>query len=182
MQDIITDRVVERFWAKVNKKGPLPHKRAIKVHPEISGTRCWEWLGHCRTQMGHGGFPINGVVYLAHRVAYAIINEGWPLFSKKNVLHKCDNPKCVRPLHLFLGSQLQNVLDMVIKRRHGTVTHPERVNRKIPVEHIPVLCRQYSDEGYSCSELGAMYGVTRNQIWHILKKNNVQMKRVRREL
>ena len=91
---------INKFWAKVDKSG-----------------ECWEWTaskrhkGYGQTRfMGRGGRK-------AHRVAWEITNGEIPngLF----VLHKCDNPGCVNPGHLFLGTNRSNIDDMLSKGRQG---------------------------------------------------------------
>lgn len=76
-------------------------------------TNCWNWTGK-RNVGGYGLIRINGRTFIASRVAWTLINgEPGSLF----VLHKCDNPPCINPLHLFLGSHKDNSADMVRKGR-----------------------------------------------------------------
>jgi hypothetical protein len=94
----------ERFWSKVRR------------HP----TDCWEWQGY-RMNKGYGSVhvkPGRGGKVLAHRLAYEFANGPVGDFY---VLHKCDNPACVRPSHLFLGNQQDNIRDMHAKGRGGDV-------------------------------------------------------------
>jgi hypothetical protein len=98
----------ERFWAKVKKT------RA-----------CWNWTAGCfnhpRGGTSYGCFYLGSrtdgtrKMHPAHRVAYELSVGAVPPGMK--VLHKCDNPRCVNPAHLFLGTQRQNVDDMVAKGR-----------------------------------------------------------------
>src|SRR3990167_2413835 len=83
--------VEDRFWKKVNK-----------------GPKCWEWVG-ARLGHGYGYFWFNSKNVLAHRFSWKLSygNIGW-----KFVLHKCDNPPCVRPVHLKLGTHLDNMADV----------------------------------------------------------------------
>ena len=81
-------------------------------------TGCWDWTASCAGQGNYGQIKIPGTRKqdYAHRVSYRInigeIPEG------KYVLHRCDNPKCVNPNHLFLGSAKDNAQDMKSKNRH----------------------------------------------------------------
>jgi len=109
------NNLVSRFWAKV-KKSP----------------GCWVWTGS-RLATGYGRLKARGKHYGAHRMAYEL--TFWAVPSGMCVLHRCDNPPCVRPDHLFLGSNRDNVADKVAKGRqargdtHGSRTRPDRVPR-----------------------------------------------------
>lgn len=98
--------VITFFWNRVDKLGP--------VHP-VCG-QCWTWLGGKNTD-GYGNLSKSKYVgaTLAHRVSWIIHNGDIPkdLF----VLHKCDNPSCVRPDHLFLGTNSDNIADSKAKGR-----------------------------------------------------------------
>lgn len=91
----------EVFWLKVNKS------------PKINKT-CWEWIGKSLTS-GYGKMRFNGTPQGSHRISWQIHHGNIP--EGLNVLHKCDNRLCVNPEHLFLGTQKDNMVDMVKKGR-----------------------------------------------------------------
>ena len=80
-----------------------------------SDTGCWEWTG-CSNNKGYGYFYILSKNIYAHRFSYEYFIG--PIPEDLCVLHKCDNPSCVRPDHLFLGTNQDNVNDKVSKNRH----------------------------------------------------------------
>lgn len=100
----------ERFWSKVDKTDG-----------------CWEWTGTLHKPWNYGRIRYHGVDYYAHRVSWEIANGN--ITDGLLVCHRCDNPPCVRPDHLFLGTSKDNQQDMAAKGRHFSVTHPDWVAR-----------------------------------------------------
>ena len=84
----------------------------------VMGTGCWEWAGK-RTSLGYGRLKVGPRYWYAHRRAW-VLAKG-PIPSGMRVCHRCDNPSCVRPDHLWLGTQTDNVRDMMTKGRHNPV-------------------------------------------------------------
>jgi len=90
---------VNDFWNKVNKE---------------TNTGCWEWTGKLNRD-GYGGFTMNHEAMHVHRWSMKLAGHD---IAGHVVCHKCDNPKCVREDHLFLGTQADNVKDMITKGRY----------------------------------------------------------------
>lgn len=78
-------------------------------------TGCWEWI-KAKHRQGYGWFHIDGRNWLAHRASWFMRHLFIPP-RKISVCHSCDNPSCVNPEHLFIGSQRDNVLDCIAKGR-----------------------------------------------------------------
>ncbi len=89
----------ERFWTKVNKS-----------------LDCWNWLAN-KYPNGYGQFQLEGKPRSAHRLSYELAYG--PIPKGLVVRHKCDNPGCVRPEHLELGTQADNVQDSVRRSRNA---------------------------------------------------------------
>ena len=108
---------------------PVPLKDRFWKHV-VQGDGCWEWKGALDPK-GYGRVAHNGKMVRAHRVAFALTYGPIPKgegYHGTCVLHHCDNPPCVRPDHLFLGTNTDNIRDRDSKRRHpNTVkTHCKR--------------------------------------------------------
>lgn len=92
---------------------------------------CWPWTMKSRTSYGYGVFRRDNVLIAAHREAFEIANG--PIPEGLYVLHECDNAPCCNPKHLFLGTHLDNIADMIKKGRNargekmGTSTHSDAV-------------------------------------------------------
>jgi hypothetical protein len=136
------------------------------------GRRCWLWTGG--TRKGYGAFSLGGKTYGAHRVAF-VMAYGYDPRGKK-LLHSCDNTLCVNPRHLIVGSQGDNVDDMLVKNRHaygnrnGARRHPERVARG-ERSGAAKLCdadvqriRELRAGGMSVTELASRWGVDKSTI------------------
>lgn len=96
----MTARLAEDFFSRVEKTDA-----------------CWLWIGS-RDSHGYGKFSIKGRAVAAHRFSFEL--ENGPIGPGVKVCHRCDNPPCVRPSHLFQGTQADNMKDMVAKGRSAS--------------------------------------------------------------
>lgn len=96
-----TRPLAERFWKKVKKK--RPHA-------------CWLWTGGCFAD-GYGAISVDGKPERAPRVSYELANG--PIPRGMHIRHTCDNPKCVNPSHLLIGTPAENVADKVSRGRQS---------------------------------------------------------------
>lgn len=129
------ESVIKRFWKYIQK-----------------GPECWEWVG-AKTKAGYGllTVPVQKQIYM-HRFSYVLHKGKFP--KKLLVCHRCDNPCCVNPEHLFLGTKADNSLDMVAKNRDGK---PSKI---LSAEQVIQIRRDYKPWVVSQSMLAKKYGVS----------------------
>lgn len=166
----LLDAEISRFWSKVGKK-------------DIE--ECWEWIGGLDKD-GYGRFKVrSGIRTLkSHRLAYYLSNN-----KKQNsllVCHKCDNPKCCNPNHLFIGTQKDNRIDCVKKGRMvQNCKHGEESDKsKLTADQVKDIIEEYYSGNASQIVLSKKYGVTAtnigaivtNKIWKHLHDGLVRKK------
>lgn len=131
----MTNEALKRFWAKVDLSNPRD---------------CWNWIGAAH-ESGYGAFSINHKTVYAHRLVWEIANG--PIQNGLFVCHHCDNPACVNPKHLFLGTARDNYEDSAIKGRcRGT----HRPKTQIPTGLLKKLRTIREIYGISQVQLGSM--------------------------
>lgn len=150
-----------RFWSKVDR----------------TGTGCWLWTAG-RSRRGYGVFSSSQRYVNAHRVAWELTYGAIP--PGLLVCHRCDNPPCVNPEHLFLGTAADNARDAAAKGRLLCGDeNPSRRNREIrprgeghanaKLTAAAVLrLREDYRRGFSYRELGVRYGIQRSHVHNLI--------------
>ena len=151
----------QRFWANVNKNGPVP------AHcPELGP--CWLWKpakGYQYGEIKRDSAAPGRSPGKAHRVSW-ILHYGAIPKRKRFVCHKCDNPRCVRPDHLFVGTHRDNMADMVAKGRSPR-NYKCNLNSDQRIE-----IRSRHAAGVSITELAQLYRVHPNVIADLIRYKN----------
>jgi hypothetical protein len=157
---ILSPDQVQRFWQRVTQGDP---------------DECWLWTGPTDPN-GYGRLRGAGrKVLYAHRVAWTLANG--PIPGRLFVCHRCDNPPCVNPSHLFLGSHIENMEDMTRKGRRsygnagGTRGGPRRGERNGGAKLTAAIVLEIRDsarDGARLSELALRYGLHKESIRRIV--------------
>lgn len=143
-----------RFWAYVDKT-----------------PTCWLWTGAAH-RSGYGRFQSSNysepkIICQAHRFSYELANG--PITDGLWVLHRCDVPACVRPEHLFLGTQSDNMQDAVTKGRHrcGHQSGEDHPHAKLTAKQVAEM-RQLRSDGALLKPLALKFGVGTSQVYRIV--------------
>lgn len=152
---ILDPSVTARFWTKVQKTD-----------------ECWLWQS-VHSSSGYGKFKLYGKMERAHRVAWLLPYGAIPV--GQHVLHRCDNPPCVRPDHLFLGTNRDNIQDRTIKgRSKNAIEAMRRVRTKLTDEQIQEIRRLYVPHTMTIAMLAEQFATTKSYISNILHGNRRQ--------
>jgi hypothetical protein len=149
-----------RFWEKVNKSGTIPEGRT-DLGP------CWVWIGGTNPH-GYGVIQKGGRkcgLILASRAAW-ILSFG-NLGDEDCVLHRCDNPPCVNPQHLFKGTKKDNTHDMMGK---GRAYWP--CPAKVSDEQVLLIRRLCASHAGTYGQIGEMFGVDASTIYKIFRRKS----------
>ncbi len=137
----------ERFWVRVNRAGT---------------DDCWEWQ-RSRNSCGYGTYRSSQ----AHRYAWELTHG--PIPEGLHVLHRCDNPPCCNPSHLFLGTAADNNADKETKGR-GNHVRGEQVGREKLTESAVQSIRARAMQGESLAHIAPDFGVTKVTIRHVVRR------------
>lgn len=148
----LRDSLPERLWQRVDKT-----------------ESCWNWTGK-RSRKGYGQIRFQGQRILVHRVSWELAYG--PIPPGQYVLHRCDNPSCVRPDHLFLGSLADNNHDMDMKGRSRRIGSPGEKNSasKLTDEQVQMIRDTHKprDRTYGTTALARQFNVTIGAIQRVV--------------
>lgn len=147
---LVVRTATESFWLRVDKHAP---------------NGCWEWQSTMNDR-GYGVLRFQGLKGMAHRVAFELTNG--PIPDGLCLLHRCDNPRCVNPAHLFLGTKGDNARDMVQKQRSliGERNHKAKITREQATE----ISRLYATGKYPQQRIAAQFGIGQGQVSKIVRR------------
>ena len=139
----------------MSRKYPPAQARFWQQTQKGKDDECWLWTG--ASQKNYGTFTVDGKLVRSHRFSWTL-HRG-PIPQGLEVLHQCDNPRCVNPNHLFIGSHRDNMQDCVSKARN---------EQKLTAAAVAAIKSKYAQGKTSQRKLAAEYGVKQAAIWWIL--------------
>ena len=150
--------VTSRFMGKVTIPDDVP-----------PASCCWLWTGATNPE-GYGIVSIDGLPQGAHRVAWRICEGEIPkgLF----VCHICDNPTCVNPYHLFLGTNAENQLDSARRGRNTKRIGENNVSAKLRVEDVREIRRLWEIENIFQSTIASMFRVSERTVFRVIHRKS----------
>jgi hypothetical protein len=159
-----------KITGEVGRRKIARDKSYIKKRVEIDlKSKCWLWMGK-PTKDGYGQTKVNGKRWVVSRLVYKLYFGDFD--KTKIVCHTCDNPRCVNPKHLFLGTQKDNMLDMVKKKRNFKRIKPTDPRIKISTKSVLEI-RALTKEGkLSHGVIAEMYGITRSNVGAIHRRKS----------
>lgn len=125
---------------------------------------CIEWTGY-RSPKGYGEIKVDGKMVKTHRQAWML--SGGPIPPGMQVLHRCDNPPCVNPDHLFLGTNLDNVADRVEKGRSARLLGERATSAKLTEADVRAI-RRMASLGMTNMEIAAEFNVSNQNVSQIV--------------
>lgn len=142
----LTEQDIQRFWIKVDKR---------------NADECWPWLAG--KSEGYGGFWLRNYTYGAHRVVYFLTHGVDPLFA----CHRCDNPPCCNPAHIFDGTAGDNAMDRDQKQRQyqGEAHHFAKLSA---LDKSSLVADYHA--GTMPKQLTAKYNVSETNVYRWLRK------------
>jgi hypothetical protein len=136
-----------------------------RLKPAPSGSGCQEWQG-CSLPKGYGKVRVRGCGFLTHRLAFFLGSGIDP--GELCVLHRCDNPRCCNPEHLFLGTVADNNADM---KRKGRQARGEKLPQcKFSDATVLQLRRVEPDLGIPRSQLAQIFGISPSHVSALLRR------------
>lgn len=139
------------------------------VEPVYTPSKCWNWIGS-KNRKGYGMFRFQGRSMASHRASW-IINFG-AIPNGMNSLHHCDNTSCVNPKHLFLGTQNENVWDMMLKGRSRKANGSENAKAKLNEAKVAQILKLWASGAMGCIAIGNVFKVSEATIRDVVYRKS----------
>ena len=168
----VTDQMVDDVEAEMaaelarrRRSGVTEAERFELGYIPEPNSGCWLWVGTVRgsgrnSEVDRPVMRVKGKRTFASHVAWRLNNA--PVPNGLSVLHRCDNPMCVNPAHLFLGTHFDNMRDMAAKGRAGA--------GKLTIDQVRLIRQTHKTLGKTHGELAKQFGVSRVSVTNIINR------------
>lgn len=147
----MNQKLIDKFWSNVQKGNP---------------DECWIWIGS-PSGNGYGQLRFEGVTYRSNVLSY-LINKG-NIPARMYICHTCDNPICVNPNHLFVGTPSDNAKDRQQKGRGRPMDGENNSNNRFTKESI-IQMRSMFQKGYLCNEIAHIFDTNPEYVRNVVKR------------
>lgn len=180
-RDLVSEgqRLMTHYTGSSSASNLFPQRVIDRFHRSYRAgarTDCWAW-NLARHKSGYGRFKVFGRSIRAHRIAYELAKG--PIPEGMYVCHRCDNPECVNPDHLFVGTPAENSQDRDRKGRHGSWTKPEARPRgeaqdgaRLTDENVRDIRARYAAGGVTQKALAEEYDVGETTVFNVIHRLN----------
>ena len=145
-------------------------QRMLIERSVVDDKGCWNWTW-CKSSDGYGRVTIDYKVTLAHRLSYRVFNGEFP--DEMFICHHCDNPSCINPDHLFVGTMSDNMKDAydkgILHPPHQFKKGDPNVNRKLSNEQVKEI-KRLMGLGYQQKQVAKIFNVSPTTVMRIVKK------------
>lgn len=145
---------VTRFWAKVDQSGG----------PDA----CWPWIG-AKGGDGYGSVRVETGTALAHRVAYELTNG---TLGDAKALHRCDNPPCCNPAHLYAGTQKQNAADRMASGHEPDRRGMKHPGAKLTDDDVRAIRTLAAERTMTHNQIAARFGISHQMVYFITSRRS----------
>lgn len=151
-------------YVDINSHKEIPLQERLFAQIEKMPNGCWEWRGGCDKKTGYGKIRINSKSNFIHRVMYELYNG--EIAEGMFICHKCDNPPCCNPDHLFQGTHADNMRD---KTKKGRQSKGERNGAaRLTWEDVCKARELYETGNYTIRQIAEMYNYSEGTMWEVL--------------
>lgn len=160
---------LDRYDIEITYHG-RPEDRFEQQYEVNEETGCWEWTG-TRHNFGYGQFGVDGGTMGAHRYSYKLHNDGIP--DGAHICHKCNNPPCVNPDHLYAGSPKSNAQDAIeagsFPHEGSTKSGEENRHSHINNDDVRKMRERYANSDVTYTELSDEYDISMGAVSRMIR-------------
>ncbi len=154
-------------WTGFRAKASWSVRERLNFYSSPDEGGCRIWLRSTDGKAGYGKITVRGRQYYAHRLSWEDANEA-TVPDGFVVMHSCDNPRCIEPSHLTVGTQAQNVADQIAKNRHVRGWGETHSLSKLTNEQAQEIRDRFNRGGVTKAQLAREYGLSATSVWRVI--------------